>query len=126
MNAFNMAQTAYTSSSAPVRTERGTEYDVFSRVTHALKAATEKTEKSDYPAFISALHENRKLWTLLAVDVADAENGLPSQLRAQLFYLAEFTQKHTSLVIAGKADPAPLIDVNTSVMRGLRQGRATT
>ena len=123
MNAFNMAQTAYTSSSAPVRTERGTEYDVFSRVTHALKAAT---EKSDYPAFISALHENRKLWTLLAVDVADAENGLPRELRAQLFYLAEFTQKHTSLVIAGKADPAPLIDVNTSVMRGLRQGRAAT
>ncbi|MBV1866505.1 MAG: flagellar biosynthesis regulator FlaF [Marinosulfonomonas sp.] len=115
-----MAQTAYTSSIAPVKTERGTEYDAFSHVTRALKATS---EKSDYPAFIAALHENRKLWTLLAVDVADADNGLPRQLRAQLFYLAEFTQKHTSQIIAGRADSAPLIDVNTSVMRGLRHGR---
>ena len=118
MNAFNMAQTAYASSRAPVRTDRGTEYDVFARVTRALKAAR---AKSDYPAFIAALHENRKLWTLLAVDVADADNGLPQQLRAQLFYLAEFTQEHTSRIIAGKADPTPLIEVNTDVMRGLRQ-----
>lgn len=118
MNALNLAQTAYSSLNAPVRTERGTEYDAFVRVTVQLKKAD---PKHDYPEFVRALHENRTLWTALAIDVADGENKLPQQLRAQIFYLAEFTNEHTSRVIAEKAGVDALVDVNTAIMRGLVQ-----
>jgi len=118
VNATTLAQTAYASSAAPIRTDRGTEYDVFARITLRLK----KTDPAkNYVGFVEALHENRKLWTLLAVDVADKNNGLSKQLRAQIFYLAEFTLQHTSKVLAGNVGPEALIDVNTAVMRGLRQ-----
>jgi flagellar protein FlaF len=45
---------------------------------------------------------------------------LPSQLRAQLFWLAEFTETHSRKVLAGQATVAPLLEVNTAVLRGLR------
>ncbi|MGR3660065.1 MAG: flagellar biosynthesis regulator FlaF [Paracoccaceae bacterium] len=118
MNAINRAQIAYSSATAPIRTDRGNEYDAFARVTRNLKSANAKI---NYPGFIQALHKNRELWTLLAINVADPENALPSQLRAQIFYLAEFTIDHTSKIIAGKADSSSLIDVNTLIMRGLAE-----
>lgn len=118
MNATIMAQNAYSSTTAPIRTDRGTEYDIFARVTHGLKSYS---ASQNYPAFIAALHENRQYWTLLAVDVADSDNGLSPALRAQIFYLAEFTISHTSKVLSGDATVDALIDINTSVMRGLSQ-----
>jgi len=113
-----LAQTAYTSSATPIRTDRGKEYEVFSQITRRLKNAD---PTSNYRAHVNALHENRQLWTLLAVDVADADNRLPNQVRAQIFYLAEFTLLHTSKVLAGEANVSALVDVNTAMMRGLRQ-----
>jgi len=41
-------------------------------------------------------------------------------LRAQLVYLGEFTRAHTQKVLRGEADPAPLIDINSAIIRGLR------
>ncbi len=120
MNATSLAKNAYSQSGTPVRTDRGTEYDVFARVTQALRNTSAKT---NYPAFAAVLHENRQLWTLLAVDVADANNALPNGLRAQIFYLAEFTLLHTSKVLAGKATVDALVDINTNIMRGLQQQR---
>ncbi len=113
-----MARTAYTSPSASIRTERGTEHDAFARITHRLKSHDPKSAPG---LFTEALHENRQLWTLLAIDVADDGNRLPGHLRAQIFYLAEFTDVHTSRILAGNADAGALIDINTAVMRGLRQ-----
>lgn len=69
----------------------------------------------------AAIHENRRLWTLLATSVADSDNELPQTLRAQIFYLAEFTMLHSQKVLDGKATADVLIEINTSVMRGLRQ-----
>jgi len=117
VNASTLAHAAYTSFSAPIRTNRSTEYDIFARITQRLRKSD---PKKDYAAMVGALHENRQLWTLLAVDVADAENALPQQLRAQIFYLAEFTLAHTSKILAGEGGIEDLIDVNTTIMRGLR------
>ncbi len=75
----------------------------------------------DFSALVQALHENRELWTLLATDVADKDNKLPAQLRAQIFYLAEFTNHHTRQVLAQDATADVLVEINTAVMRGLRQ-----
>ena len=58
--------------------------------------------------------------------VAEEGNGLPAKLRAQLFYLYEFTTQHSRAVRDRKASVDVLIDINTAVMRGLRgQGAAT-
>lgn len=119
MNAFQLAKTAYANPGAPTRTERATEYALFARITRNLKSAAANPD--NFSALAAALHENRRLWTILAVDVMDPENGLPKQLRAQIFYLSEFTAKHSAQVLAGKADTAALIDVNTAIMRGLSQ-----
>ena len=117
MNALDMARTAYTSTAAPIRNERGVEYDAFARLTHRLKTAN---PRQNYPAYVQALHENRQLWTLLAIDVADAANDLPQGLRAQIFYLAEFTAHQTTKILSSGAKPDALIEINTAIMRGLR------
>jgi len=121
VNALDMARTAYSNTAAPTRTTRGTEYEVFARITHRLRAAS-LHKKTAYATFVRALNDNRRLWTLLASDVADSENSLPEDLRAQIFYLAEFTLKHTSDVLSKKADVEALVEINTAVMRGLTQG----
>ena len=118
MPTAKMAETAYGAQSAAARTPRGTEYAVFSQVTRRMKAAAEQG-RIGFPALAEALHENRKLWTTLAVNVADEANQLPKDLRARLFYLAEFTFQHSSKVLAREADVRPLIEINAAVMRGL-------
>jgi flagellar protein FlaF len=114
-----MARTAYAASGSPVRTERGTEYQAFAGITARMKAASDKGQPG-YPALAAALHDNRRLWAILASDVADKENGLAGELRARIFWLAEFTRQHTTGVLAGKADPAILIEINSAMMNGLR------
>ena len=113
-----MARTAY-GNSAPVRTDRSVEYDAFARITAALKGAVAKS-RENFAALARALDDNRRLWTIIATDVADGGNALPKQLRAQIFYLAEFTLTHTSRVLRGDADADILIEINTMIMRGLR------
>jgi flagellar biosynthesis activator protein FlaF len=119
MNAAHLAQTAYSPARPGIQTARSTEYAVFARITRNLTAAAGRG-KSGFSALVTALHENRRLWRILAADVADENNGLPAQLRAQIFYLAEFTDLHTSKVLAGNEIAGPLVEINTSIMRGLR------
>ena len=121
MNAFDRAKMAYASPAAPTRTLRATEYDAFARITHRLKAA-EAQAKHDFAMLARALQDNRKLWSVMASDVAEPDNGLPLTLRQQIYALASFTNKHTSRVLAGTATPEALIDINTAIMRGLRKG----
>ena len=119
MNAQSLAQRAYSSVSTPVRTNRGTEYEAIVRITQRLQKAAAKG-KDDFPALAAALNDNRKLWSIFASDVADPGNRLPAELKARIFYLAEFTIKHTSAVLARRATIAPLVDINTAILRGLR------
>ncbi|SDN79860.1 flagellar protein FlaF [Lutimaribacter pacificus] len=119
MNSQRQAQRAYQSTQTPIRTPRSTEYEAFARITHRL-ASTARQGKAGFAALADALHENRRLWTVLAAAVADDENALPHDLRARLFYLAEFTDTHSRKVLRGQATVAPLIEVNTAVMRGLK------
>ncbi|MCV2866092.1 flagellar biosynthesis regulator FlaF [Defluviimonas sp. WL0075] len=113
MNAHLLAQDSYAATAASVRTPRATEYALLARTTHAL------THADGFAALVRALHDNRRLWTTLAADVAEPGNGLPQELRARLFYLSEFTAHHSRKVLAGEADAGALIAINTAVMRGL-------
>ena len=77
--------------------------------------------RAGFNGLATAIHDNRRLWTLLAGDVADEGNTLPQGLRAQIFYLAEFTLHHSPKVLDGSASADVLVEINTAVMRGLRQ-----
>lgn len=125
MNAQIMAQRAYAADRAPTRSAKSMEYEVIARVTHRMKDAAKKGRRG-FPELARALHDNRELWALLAADVSDADNGLPADLRARIFYLGEFTRHHSSQVLAGKAGVAPLLEINTAVLKGLRaEGKPT-
>jgi len=120
VNALHLAQKAYSSATAPIRTPQSNEYQLISTITARLKT-TARSRASGFASFVAALHENRRLWVMLAGNVADADNALPETLRARLLYLAEFTFQHTGQVLNGTAEADVLIDINTAVMRGLRQ-----
>lgn len=123
MNTLQMARAAYDTASAPIRTNHSIEYETIARATRDLKMSG---ARSDYPAFVRALHNNRTMWALLAIDVADGGNRLPPELRAQIFYLAEFTANQTRRVLNQDASATALIDINTAVLRGLRQQDTST
>ncbi len=122
MTPQTLAQQAYAQSAAPTRTPRDTEYEAISKITHRLKAAAAR-KATDFSGFVQALHENRRLWSVLATGVSDSANGLPNELRARIFYLAEFTEHHSGQVLGNKAPVEPLLEINMSVLRGLRQMR---
>lgn len=123
MNATQQALNAYAAAGAPLRSPRQAEYQVLSTATARLAAAE---AANDFPRLAGALHDNGRLWTRLAADVADADNGLPQELRARVFWLAEFTRAHSRRVLKGEAGVQALIDVNAAVMRGLSGARAAS
>jgi flagellar protein FlaF len=43
-------------------------------------------------------------------------------MRARIVSLGEFTRLYSSKVLTEKASPAPLIEVNTAILKGLRNG----
>lgn len=113
------ARSLYAETDRPLQTPRRLEYELLARCTKALsEASAQKT--NGYPALIKALEENQRMWSTLAADVAEDGNGLPAKLRAQLFYLYEFTAQHSKAVRESRASVEVLVDINTAVMRGLR------
>lgn len=123
MDAHASAARAYQGARTTSKTPRQIEYEAFARATNALGEAARAEGPDAFPRLAAALHENLKLWTVIAGAVAFPENGLPEGLRAGLFSLAEFTRQHTRRVLAREAEAAPLIDINMNVMRGLRARR---
>lgn len=119
MNVINIARTAYGQPMAPSRSPRSLEYELLARITQRLRVGWEM-RLSDFSGLAVALRENVNLWTILASDVAEEGNALPGPLRAQLFYLYQFTEQHCRKVLAGDGDIEVLVDINTAVMRGLR------
>ncbi len=109
--------TDYGYSTPGLRTPRDAEYDIFSRVTRLLRQAP---RRADNPQTIEAVYKNSELWTLLAADLADPGNALPDATKAGLISLAGFAIRHGRAVTAAQADTEALIDINMSIMRGLR------
>lgn len=118
MNAIDRARSAYDPTQNVIRTQSSIELEAFARVTRKLRDTSK--DGSCYADLVAALHDNRLLWNVIAADVADSGNTLPKELRARLFYLAEFTVIHSRKVADKKATVDALIDVNTSIMQGLR------
>jgi flagellar biosynthesis activator protein FlaF len=113
------ARSGYAQATTPTRTDRGLEYAVFAQATHRLSAVDEK-DKTQFPALADAIAGNQRLWGVLAEDLMLETNQLPASLRGQLIGLAEFVRQHSMRVLAGRGSVAPLIDINTAIMKGLR------
>jgi flagellar protein FlaF len=122
VNALSQACNAYSAATAPTRTHKNIEYEAVARITAKLHEAAQKG-RAGFPALAAALHDNNRLWNVFAVDVADEGNSLPSDLRARLFYLAEFTRDHSRKVLSNEASVTPLLEINTAILRGLRGER---
>ncbi len=122
MNATQIAQAAYGTSAQPIRTPRGTEYEAFVRITSRLKAAGTRAP-AGFRDLARAIHDNRRLWTILAADAADDDNLLPKEVRARILYLAEFTRLHSGKVLREAASTEPLVEINLAIMRGLHDRR---
>ena len=119
MSALAQLQNSYLDATRSTGTPRDVEYQLFIRVTGKLNRGS--VDGADFSVLAGALNENLTLWQALALDVMSPENTLPDKLRAQLFYLYEFTASHTRRVLQRQADASALIDINTAIMRGLRQ-----
>ncbi len=123
MTPSHLAHSAYRRPDAPARSPRTIEYDLFARVTRALttaQTASGPAGRADFAGLAQALHDNGRMWRVLATDVAEPGNALPAALRARLFYLYQFTEAHSRKVLGGTAEVGVLVDINTAVMRGLR------
>jgi flagellar protein FlaF len=124
VNALMHPKSGYARPDATLRPMRSIEYEALARATGLLSAAWPR-RKTDFAALVTALNQNLQLWSTLAADVASPGNGLPAKLRAQLFYLYEFSEQHTRGILDGRGSIDVLLDINTAVMRGLRgQGGA--
>ena len=106
--------------SPALKTPRDVEYDTLARITGRLQSALPHRPGQTGPDLVATLNRNRELWTVFATDLAHPDNGLPVDLRARLFYLAQFTVRHTASVLAGSASIDALVDINMAVLRGLR------
>ena len=124
MNMQLSARAAYVRTDAPDRSARQIEYDAFARVTQQMSRALQ-ADQSDHSSLVRAVHENMRLWRVLSQDVAQTENRLPAELRARLSYLGAFTLQHSRKAMKREADLRVLIDINTAIMRGLRNEGAT-
>lgn len=98
-----------------IRTPRDIEYDAFARTTRLLQQADD-----GQGSLAAAAHANTQLWQVLASDLAEADNALPDSVRAGLLSLALFSIRHGQGVMTRGVSPAPLIDINLSIMKGLR------
>ena len=117
VNASLRARNAYGSTQMATRTPRSLESQLLGSITVELRKAAQDTE--NFPKLASAIHRNRQMWTTFATGVVDKDNALPDALKAQIFYLAEFTEIHSRKVLKGEADINPIVDINLSILRGL-------
>ncbi len=120
MNATKQARRAYSAVNATARSAKSIEYEVIARITTRIRRAAQEGQKG-FPALVEALYDNKRLWTAFMVDIADSANPLPTELKARLFGLAEFTLRHSSQVLSRNATVEPLLDINRAIMSGLRK-----
>ena len=113
-----MSLQAYKTAATRTENPREMEYRLFGQVTRALMHAS-TVDRTDVATRIDALDWNRRLWSTLATDCANPDNGMDKALRARIISISLFVSKHSSAVMRGEDDFEALIDINKMVMQGL-------
>lgn len=116
-----MSVAAYQQANLQSEDPRQTEYRIFALFTRALEEAEQKGPQ----AVVKAVADNRQLWITLQMDLADDGNSLPVEVRAQLLSLAIWVNRYSPDAMKSKVPLDPLINVNKSIMDGLRASATT-
>lgn len=109
---------AYQKAQRAAEDPRNTEYRLFGQVTGALIDAQRDGKTGS--GLVDAIDWNRRLWSTLAVDCMDDHNQLSRELKAQIVSLSIWVTKYSSEVMHQNAPIEPLIDINRTVMQGLK------
>jgi flagellar protein FlaF len=112
-----MPLSAYQRTRQVLETPRSTEHRLLGEITAGLMHARDHGLSG--PALMDVLHRNREVWQTFAADCMLPSNGLPAQLRASIISISLWVDRHISLVMAGREELEPLIDINRMVMQGL-------
>jgi len=91
---------------------------LFGQVTGAL-IDVQKAGHDGSP-LVDAIDWNKKLWRTLAADCMDDRNQLPQEVRAKIVSLSLWIAKYSRKVTREGASLDPLIQVNRTIMQGLR------
>lgn len=112
-----MSLAAYQRVAKVTETTRQTEYRLLGDVCRELTAAAADTSAPGRRR--EALDWNRRVWTLFMIDCGQVENTLPIALRAKIVSLGLWVSRYTEEAMWSDLGVQPLIDVNTSMMKGL-------
>lgn len=110
----------YGQSQRQTASDKHIELQLFSSITARLRAQVSKESTKLNPVMAQALIDNAKLWNILFCDLVSEENSLPLPIKQNLISLAEFTQNHTKRVFRGEAGMSILVEINDSVIIGLK------
>jgi flagellar protein FlaF len=118
-----MSLQAYRQAAERAENPREAEYRLFGQVTRALMDA-EALDTLD-PSRLDALDWNRRLWSALATDCSDPQNGMAAPLRASIISLSLWVSRHTSAVIRREEEISDLVEINRMIMQGLAPAGAS-
>lgn len=113
-----MTLQAYQNTQRITEDSRSTEYRLFGQVTGAL-IDVQKGGQNGGP-LVEAIDWNKKLWRTLAADCMDERNQLPQEVRAKIVSLSLWIAKYSRRVTREGAPLDPLIEVNRTIMQGLK------
>ena len=112
---------AYACGLRPIRTARDSEYAVFAQVTGRAPRGRRDATRPPFRQLARAVIDNQRLWgTLARGPDARRQRAAGRRCARSLISLAEFVRRHSLAVLGGRASVAPLIDINTAIMKGLR------
>jgi flagellar biosynthesis activator protein FlaF len=94
----------------------------FSQAAYVLDQARQKLEDAELGE--RALKYNQLLWSIIQADVAETDNALPEELKANLMSLSIFVDKQTSKGLTNPNDELydSLININLNIAEGLMEG----
>lgn len=95
------------------------ELQLFTKITARLRAESFE-DRHLTPILAEVLLDNVKLWNILFCDLVSPNNQLPLDLKSSLISLSKFTSAHTQRVLRGEAGPAVLIEINESIILGMK------
>ena len=93
----------------------------FSQAAYVLDQARQKIDDTD--ACEKALKYNQLLWSIVQADVAEGNNELPDELKANLMSLSLFVDKQTSKGLSDLTEELldSLININLNISEGLME-----
>ena len=115
-----MVSRVYSQVSRKTASEHVNELAVFEQITGELEAIAH-ADRPNPAAWGDAITRNMQLWTIVSADLMKPENALPEETKQGLMQLGLFVLTHSQKVLAGDEEMDVLIDINRSIIEGLKQ-----